>query len=164
MRYGRRLKGTERLTPKEFNRKVHGEGLGIKIDGLKEMLRIPANAEAQHVQIIADTGGGKTTIIMQMLRQIRSRGDSAIVYDPALEYTRRFYDPKHDIILNPLDRRCPTGDQPRSCAPVQKRTRSRCRCSSLRRTKKASSFSRFRSRSSLICCAMDRPRRSLSNG
>jgi hypothetical protein len=44
---------------------------------------------------------------MQMLRQIRSRGDSAIVYDPALEYTRRFYDPKHDIILNPLDRRCP---------------------------------------------------------
>ena len=107
MRYGRRLKGTERLTPKEFNRKVQGEGLGIKIDGLKEMLRIPAKAEAQHVQIIADTGGGKTTIIMQMLRQIRSRGDSAIVYDPALEYTRRFYDPKHDIILNPLDRRCP---------------------------------------------------------
>ena len=104
MRYGRRLKGTERLTPKEFNRKVQGEGLGIKIDGLKEMLRIPAKAEAQHVQIIADTGGGKTTIIMQMLRQIRSRGDSAIVYDPALEYTRRFYDPTHDIILNPLDR------------------------------------------------------------
>ncbi len=107
MRYGRRLKGTERLTPKEFNCKVQGEGIGIKIDGLKEMLRIPAKAEAQHVQIIADTGGGKTTIIMQMLRQIRSRGDSAIVYDPALEYTRRFYDPKRDIILNPLDRRCP---------------------------------------------------------
>ena len=94
MRYGRRLKGTERVTPKEFNCKVQGEGIGIKIDGLKEMLRIPAKAEAQHVQIIADTGGGKTTIIMQMLRQIRSRGDSAIVYDPALEYTRRFYDPK----------------------------------------------------------------------
>ena len=107
MRYGRRLKGTERLTPKEFNRKVQGEGLGIKIDGLKDMLRIPVKAEAQHVQIIADTGGGKTTIIMQILRQIRGRGDSAIVYDPALEYTRRFYDPKHDIILNPLDRRCP---------------------------------------------------------
>jgi hypothetical protein len=29
MRYGRRLKGTERLTPKEFNRQVQGEGLGI---------------------------------------------------------------------------------------------------------------------------------------
>ena len=107
MRYGRRLKGPERLTPKEFNRKVRGDGIGIKTDGLTEMLRIPAKAEAQHVQIIADTGAGKTTLIVQILRQIRGRGDSAIVYDPALEYTRRFYDPQHDIILNPLDKRCP---------------------------------------------------------
>ena len=107
MRYGRRLKGPERLTPKEFNRKVRGDGIGIKTDCLTEMLCIPAKAEAQHVQIIADTGVGKTTLIMQMLRQIRGRGDSAIVYDPALEYTRRFYDPRRDIILNPLDKRCP---------------------------------------------------------
>ncbi len=107
MRYGRRLKGPERLTPKEFNRKVRGDGIGIKTDGLTELVRIPAKAEAQHVQIIADTGAGKTTLIMQILRQIRGRGDSAIVYDPALEYTRRFYDPRHDIILNPLDKRCP---------------------------------------------------------
>jgi len=107
MRYGRRLKGPERLTPKEFNRKVRGDGIGIKTDGLTEMLCIPAKAEAQHVQIIADTGAGKTTLIMQMLRQIRGRGDFAIVYDPALEYTRRFYDPRRDIILNPLDKRCP---------------------------------------------------------
>jgi len=107
MRYGRRLKGPERLTPREFNRKVRGDGIGIKTDGLTEMVRIPAKAEAQHVQIIADTGAGKTTLIMQILRQIRGRGDSAIVYDPALEYTRRFYDPRHDIILNPLDKRCP---------------------------------------------------------
>jgi len=130
MRYGRRLKGTERVTPKEFNRKVEGDGLGIKIDGLKDMLRIPAKAEAQHVQIIADSGGGKTTIIMQMLRQIRGRGDSAIVYDPPLEYKRRFYDPKHNIILNPLDRRCPTGDQPKNCGQVRKRTQLPSRCSS----------------------------------
>ena len=36
MRYGRRLKGPERLTPKEFNQKVQGDGIGIKTDGLKE--------------------------------------------------------------------------------------------------------------------------------
>ena len=72
------------------------------------MLWIPSKAEPQHVQIIADTGAGKTTIIMQILRQIRSRGDSAIVYDPALESTRRFDDAKRgDVILNPLDKRCP---------------------------------------------------------
>jgi len=108
MKYGRRLRGPERLTPKQFNKKVQGDGIGIKTDGMKELLRIPAKAEAQHIQIIADTGAGKTTIILQMLRQIRGRGDSAIIYDPALEFTRRFYDAKRgDVILNPLDKRCP---------------------------------------------------------
>jgi hypothetical protein len=108
MKYGRRLRGPERLTPKEFNQRVRGEGIGIKTDGMKELLRIPAKAEAQHIQVIGDTGAGKTTILMQMLRQIRDRGDSAIVYDPALEFTARFYDAaRGDVILNPLDKRCP---------------------------------------------------------
>jgi hypothetical protein len=62
MRYGRRLKGPERLTPKEFNRKVRGDGIGITTDGLTEMVRIPAQAEAQHVQITALCGIPKRTI------------------------------------------------------------------------------------------------------
>jgi hypothetical protein len=108
MKYGRRVRGPERLTPKQFNKKVQGDGIGIKTDGMKELLRIPAKSEAQHIQIIADTGAGKTTIILQTRRQIRGRGDSAIIYDPALEFTRRFYDAKRgDVILNPLDKRCP---------------------------------------------------------
>jgi type IV secretory pathway TraG/TraD family ATPase VirD4 len=108
LRYGRRLRGPEKLTPKEFNKTVKGDGLGIKTDGMTEMLRIPAKAEAQHIQVIGDTGAGKSTIILQLLRQIQSRGESAIIYDPALEFTKRFYDPKRgDVILNPLDKRCP---------------------------------------------------------
>jgi hypothetical protein len=108
LKYGRRLRGPERLTPKEFNQRVRGEGIGIKTDHMKDLLRIPAKAEAQHIQVIGDTGAGKTTIILQLLRQIRGRGDSAIVYDPALEFTSRFYDAaRGDIILNPLDKRCP---------------------------------------------------------
>ena len=72
------------------------------------MLRIPAQAEDQHIEIIGDTGSGKTTIIMQLLRQIQARGHSAIVYDPACEFIQRFYDTSRgDIVLNPLDRRCP---------------------------------------------------------
>ncbi len=64
------------------------------------MLRIPARAEAQHIQVIGDTGAGKTTIVLQVLRQIRARGDSAIIHDPALEFTRRFYEPSRcDVIL-----------------------------------------------------------------
>ena len=65
-------------------------------------------AKNKHFEIIGDTGSGKTTIVMQMLRQIQARGHSAIVYDPACEFIERFYDESRgDIVLNPLDRRCP---------------------------------------------------------
>jgi type IV secretory pathway TraG/TraD family ATPase VirD4 len=39
---------------------------------------------------------------------VEARGDTAIVYDPALEYTPKFYKPERgDIILNPIDQRMP---------------------------------------------------------
>lgn len=108
LKYGRRLKGPERLTPQEFNKTVKGSGIGFKTDGMKDMIRIPAKAEAQHMQIIGDTGAGKSAMLFQVLRQVRGRGDSAIVYDPAREFVKRFYDPSRgDVILNPLDKRCP---------------------------------------------------------
>ena len=108
LKYGRRLKGPERLTPQAFNRTVKGDGIGFKTDDMKEMIRIPAKAEAQHMQIIGDTGAGKSALMFQVLRQVRSRGDSVIVYDPAREFVKRFYDPSRgDVILNPLDARSP---------------------------------------------------------
>jgi len=108
LRYGRRLKGPEMLTPRQFNRTVKGDGIGFKTDGMKDMLRIPLRAEAQHMQVIGDTGAGKSALLSQVLRQVRSRGDSAIVYDPAREYVKRFYSlERGDVILNPLDKRCP---------------------------------------------------------
>jgi len=108
LKYGRRLKGPVLMTPKEFNKAVAGDGIGFKTDEAEAMMRIPLAAEAQHFEIIGDTGTGKTTLIMQMLRQIQARKDSAIIYDPACEFVRRFYDPSRgDIILNPLDDRCP---------------------------------------------------------
>jgi len=73
LRYGRRLKGPEMLTPRQFNRVVKGAGIGFKIDGMRKMLRIPARAEAQHMQIIGDTGAGKSALMFQLLRQVQSR-------------------------------------------------------------------------------------------
>jgi type IV secretory pathway TraG/TraD family ATPase VirD4 len=108
LKYGRRLKGPEKLTPQEFNKIVGGDGIGFKTDDMKEMIRIPQRAEAQHMQFIGDTGAGKSALMFQVLRQVRSREDSAIVYDPAREFVKRFYDPSRgDVILNPLDARCP---------------------------------------------------------
>ncbi len=108
MKYGRILRGPLLLSPEEFNRQQKGDGIGFKTNELGKMMRIPARKEAQHFQIMGDTGVGKTQLIMQILRQIRERGDSAIVYDPACEYVQRFFDKdRGDIVLNPLDERCP---------------------------------------------------------
>jgi hypothetical protein len=108
MKYGRRLKGPILVTPRQFNKAFEGTGIGLKVDRCRKMLRVPQRAENQHFEIIGDTGSGKTTIILQMLRQIQARGHSAIVHDPACEFIERFYDESRgDIVLNPLDRRCP---------------------------------------------------------
>jgi hypothetical protein len=108
MKYGRRLKGPFLVSPKGFNKAVKGDGVGIKTNVYEKMMRIPLRVEDQHIELMGDTGSGKTSLIMQILRQVQSRGHSAIVYDPACEFVQRFYDPdRGDIILNPLDRRCP---------------------------------------------------------
>jgi Type IV secretory pathway, VirD4 components len=108
LKYGRRLKGPVLLTPKDFNKTVAGDGVGFATTEAKDMMRIPLQAEAQHIELMGDTGAGKTTLIMQLLRQIQSRGHSAIVYDPACEFIQRFYDERRgDLVLNPLDERCP---------------------------------------------------------
>ena len=108
LKYGRLLKGPVMLTPKEFNQTVNGDGIGFKTTEAKQMMRIPLQAEAQHIELMGDTGAGKTTLIMQILRQIQGRKHSAIVYDPACEFIQRFYSEKRgDIVLNPLDDRCP---------------------------------------------------------
>lgn len=108
MKYGRRLRGPVLLTPDEFNRKERGQGIGFKTTESHRLMRIPKQKEAQHFQFMGDTGVGKSQLIMQMLRQIREREDSAIVYDPACEYIQRFYNKdRGDVVLNPLDQRCP---------------------------------------------------------
>jgi DNA helicase HerA-like ATPase len=57
---------------------------------------------------MGDTGSGKSSAIREILRQIAERGETTIVYDPALEFTPEFYSPaRGDLILNPLDARCP---------------------------------------------------------
>jgi hypothetical protein len=58
--------------------------------------------------MIGDTGAGKSSLIRQILMQVEGRGETAIVYDPALEYTPQFYEPSRgDVILNAVDARMP---------------------------------------------------------
>lgn len=114
---GRRLKGPELVTPWEFNRKNRSDGIGFaltertliqKAFGKVQRLVLPRAGESSHILIMGDTGMGKSTLIRQILLQVEARGDTAIVYDPALEYLPKFYRPERgDTILNPIDQRTP---------------------------------------------------------
>jgi type IV secretory pathway TraG/TraD family ATPase VirD4 len=108
LRYGRRLKGPVLVNAKDFTKAVEGTGIGITTNDSKVPLRIPRDAENKHFLIVGDTGTGKSSIIRQLLYQVDARGDSAIVYDPACEFVKQFYNPhRGDIVLNPLDARMP---------------------------------------------------------
>ena len=105
---GSRLKGPQIVTVKEFNRWSRADGIGFQTTDRNEMLRIPRSFESSHLMIMGDSGAGKSVLQRQVLMQVAERKETAIVYDPALEYTPQFYQPERgDLILNPLDARCP---------------------------------------------------------
>jgi hypothetical protein len=106
-RHGRRLKGPELVSVASFNRRTRAMGIGF-VQRSGAVLRIPHALESSHFLIVGDSGTGKSALIRQLLRHVEARQETAIVYDPALEYTSQFYRPERgDVILNPLDVRCP---------------------------------------------------------
>ena len=121
IREGRVLQGPELVSRAEFNRKKRSDGIGFEVRDsatlLKAMtgrkhqplrIQIPRKEECQHILLMGDTGTGKSSLIRRLLSQIEDRGECAVVYDPALEYTPHFCRPERgDHILNPLDARMP---------------------------------------------------------
>jgi len=110
LRYGRRLRGPESLSPRQFRKRSPQDGIAFPIIEKTSVtsLAIPRQIEDSHILIMGDNGSGKSTLIRQILLQVCDRGESAIVYDPALEYVTQFHHPKRgDVILNPLDERMP---------------------------------------------------------
>lgn len=113
---GRRLKGPELATAASFSGRNRSDGIGFvqqqslveKLIGRKRHVRIPRAIESSHILIMGDTGTGKSVLTRRILMQVEERGETAIVYDPALEYTPQFLDPSRgDLVLNPLDQRMP---------------------------------------------------------
>lgn len=67
----------------------------------------PHRMEQSHTMLIGTTGSGKTTELRSLVRQMRDRQDTAVIFDLTGAYVEAFYDPARDTILNPMDLRCP---------------------------------------------------------
>lgn len=121
-RLGRPLRGVNLATRTEFHRSHrYHTGIGLKTTNCstrweriflsateRSLIRVARQHEMQHFLLVGDSGVGKSSLIRQLLIQIRERDETAIVYDPAREFLPQFLEPgRGDMILNPLDARMP---------------------------------------------------------
>lgn len=102
------VEGTKLISPAKFNKIIQGDGIGIPclIKGKTQLLRIPSYKERYHTLIMGDSGTGKSTIFHSLLLQTRARGETAIVYDPSLQFWTR-HAQAGDTLLYPLSPLCP---------------------------------------------------------
>jgi len=67
----------------------------------------PWRLEQSHAMLIGTTGMGKTVAMSDMIAEARARGQRCVVFDLTGAFIEHFYQADRDIILNPLDARCP---------------------------------------------------------
>ncbi|WPE96034.1 type IV secretion system DNA-binding domain-containing protein (plasmid) [Pseudomonas aeruginosa] len=99
------LRGGRLVEPKELQKSVNKVGASdIEIGPIA----IPKGTEVQHSLVTGAPGVGKSVLISQILDRVADRGESAIVYDKTGDFVAKYFDPSRgDVILNPLDSRCP---------------------------------------------------------
>jgi hypothetical protein len=117
---GVHLTGSREVSVKEFNRAQPRSGFkwwfgsrrllrGIKIQvgsGAKDQLHIAEELLPYHLSLIGSSGMGKSSILLDLVRQIRERGEAAVIYDPKGEFRDCFYNEETDMIVDPTEARC----------------------------------------------------------
>jgi hypothetical protein len=109
------LRGLRLLTPKEHHRQLNGRWLKRFYYWLKAKppgitlgdVTIPRELEPRHFLTVGGPGAGKTMVIRQVLRQVRDRGEAAIVGDPDGELTAEFFDEARGDVILGFDSRSP---------------------------------------------------------
>ena len=114
LKRSKRLRGAELVTARALRARIEplpGRVVRAAV-GAQAPYRIagvpyPDRAETQHTIVSGTTGSGKTVLISDIVAQIRKRGERCVIYDKMGSYTRAFFDPARDVLLNPLDARAP---------------------------------------------------------
>lgn len=68
----------------------------------------PWRREQSHTMLVGTTGTGKTVALTELVAEIRQRGERAVIFDLTGVFIETFHDADTDVILNPLDARCPS--------------------------------------------------------
>ena len=112
----KRIRGAEMVTAAELRRRLQSPHarLVTRLPGGRRLrpysiagIPYPKRTETQHTIVSGTTGSGKTVLISDLVSQIRARGERCVVYDKMGSYTRSFFDPARDVLMNPLDARAP---------------------------------------------------------
>lgn len=105
-------RGAELTTVEEL---IEAANDRVKDDGRPSRISI-ANVplvryqENSGIALLGSPGVGKSTIIRELLRQLRAQQRKAVLYDISGEFVKRFYRPGKDVILNVFDTRSHSWD------------------------------------------------------
>ncbi|HCQ0255492.1 type IV secretion system DNA-binding domain-containing protein [Enterobacter hormaechei] len=105
-------RGAELTTVEEL---IEAANDRVKEDGRPSRISI-ANVplvryqENSGIALLGSPGVGKSTIIRELLRQLRAQQRKAVLYDISGEFVKRFYRPGKDVILNVFDTRSHSWD------------------------------------------------------
>ncbi len=99
------LRGSTFLSAKALKKHLQKSGKASDIVIAKTPLL--KDAEMQHMLLSGTTGTGKSIYMLELMDNVRRRGQRAIVYDIAGTFVQHFYRKEKDIILNPFDKACP---------------------------------------------------------
>ena len=67
----------------------------------------PAGAESRHTLVCGAGSADRRALLLDLVEQLRSRGERCVIHDTTGEYTQALFDPGRDVLLNPLDARAP---------------------------------------------------------
>lgn len=107
------LRGARLVSPKVFKKMVkkRRQASDWKLAGVP----LPLEADTQNFLLCGSPGGGKTVCTHELLAQVRHKKQRAIVFDIKGSFVPYYYRPGKDIILNPLDERCPSWNLWQEC-------------------------------------------------
>lgn len=97
------LSGASLVTPKDLLKRLKHQ----KREGSIRLAGIPylEGSENEHTLMVGTTGCGKTNALNEMLLQLRQTGGKAVIVDTTGGFIQHFFNPDHDVLLNPLDAR-----------------------------------------------------------